>query len=86
MLINQHFRVSKAMTLKNLCDKEISGQIAWRGENLSPEAGHLYLTPKCLVELDRLVGEIAQNPLPLPALRPDDFELPASRSLMQQAR
>ena len=74
------------MSETRVLDDEISGRIAWRGEDLGPDDGHLILTPACLAELDALVSELSQNPLPLPALRPDDFELPASRALMQQAR
>ena len=74
------------MSETRVLNDEISGRIAWRGEDLAPDDGHLIFTPGCLAELDALVREISQNPLPLPALRPDDFELPESRALMQQAR
>ena len=73
------------MSETRVLNDEISGRIAWRGEDLAPDDGHNFHAG-CLAELDALVREISQNPLPLPALRPDDFELPESQALMQQAR
>ena len=67
-------------------DYEITGTIAWRGENLSVDDGYLNLSAECLDELDALVSELNKNPLPLLALRPSDFELSACRKLMDQAR
>lgn len=70
---------------KPVFDREIAGQIAWVGDQLAPSDGRLVISEACLDELDQLVAELRANPLPLPALRPGDFELPESRSLMAGA-
>ncbi len=67
-------------------DYEITGKAAWRGEDLSADDGCLKLSSECIEELDALAGELNKNPLPLPALRPDDFELSVCRKFMEQAR
>lgn len=67
-------------------DQEIEGAVAWTGAKLAPSDGQLTLPQTCLDELDGLVSELRANPLPLPALRPDDFDLPESRRVMGQAQ
>lgn len=67
-------------------DAEIEGAIAWTGEKLAQKDGLVTLSPECLAELDTLVGDLRANPLPLPALRPDDFELPRTRELAREIR
>jgi len=67
-------------------DEVLEGRIAWTGETLSPEDGLLRIPDACLDELDRLICELRANPLPLVALRPQDFDLPQCRALMDEAK
>ena len=67
-------------------DKEIEGKISWTGDALPEDAGRVEISDACRAELDSLVAELSGNPLPLPALRADDFELPECRDLMAAAR
>ena len=48
------------MSETRVLNDEISGRIAWRGEDLAPDDGHLIFTPGCLAELDALVRELAK--------------------------
>ena len=74
--------------LKNstILNSKLDGANAWTAETLPPGTGHVDITDGCIQELDGLIGELRRNPLPLPALRPDDFELPECRRLMLKAR
>ena len=65
---------------------EIEGAIAWTGKDLGQNDGLVRLSPECLEELDGLIAELRANPLPLPALRPDDFDLPRTRELAVQIK
>ena len=67
-------------------DQDIEGTISWTGDTLPEDAGCVEISEACRAELDSLVAELSGNPLPLPALRPDDFDLPESRKLMAAAR
>jgi alpha-ketoglutarate-dependent taurine dioxygenase len=60
--------------------------VAWRRETLAADAGLLALDDEVLAEVERLADDLARNPLPVAALRPDDFTLPACRALMARAR
>jgi Taurine catabolism dioxygenase TauD, TfdA family len=62
------------------------GANAWTRASLTPEAGRLALQDDVLEEIERLAAELEANPLPLPALDPDDFALPACRALMAEAK
>lgn len=67
-------------------NKMIDGAVAWTAETLPPGAGHVEITSECVKELDRLIDELSTNPLPLAALRSDDFELPECQRLISKAR
>lgn len=69
-----------------MIEQTIDGPINWRGEDLAPEAGRLAVSPAAEAEMLALAGELAANPLPLEALRPDGLDLPACRDLMTAAR
>lgn len=71
---------------QNIINHEIDGQIAWKGADLPADAGVVTLTAECSAEISALVELLRANPLPLTALRPDDFDLPACRELMAQVR
>lgn len=60
----------------------IEGPIAWTRESLSSSDGCFSLDETCLREIRAVASLLEANPLPLLALRPDDFDMPACRSLM----
>jgi Taurine catabolism dioxygenase TauD, TfdA family/TubC N-terminal docking domain len=65
-------------------DREIDA--AWKGADLPPEAGLVPIPGDCSAEITSLAAELRANPLPLPALRPADFELPACRALIDRVK
>lgn len=67
-------------------DHMINDAVAWTGGELTPTDGSLVLSDACLDELDELVRILRANPLPLPALRPDDFVLPECARLMAEGQ
>jgi alpha-ketoglutarate-dependent taurine dioxygenase len=66
--------------------ERFTGPSAWMGAALPSDAGILPLTGECLAELTRLGRTLDDNPLATLALEPRDFDLPACRGLMEQAR
>ncbi len=64
------------------------GPNIWRGQALEPGQGHRPIPATVLDELDRCIAYLRQNPLPLLAVAPGDFELAAcgrfSASLRQE--
>ena len=64
-----------------MIEQEITGLIAWRAAELPPEPGTVRLDEAALAEITALGGELAANPLPLEALCPADFDLPACRAV-----
>ena len=69
-----------------MIEQEITGPIAWRAADLPPEPGIVCLDEAALAEITALAGELAANPLPLEALCPADFDLPACRAVMSQVK
>jgi alpha-ketoglutarate-dependent taurine dioxygenase len=65
-----------------MIDRELTGPIAWTRESLAPDAGRVTLDEACIAELLAVTATLAQNPLPVLALRPQDFALDACRRLM----
>ena len=63
-----------------------TGPIAWTNDSLADDAGVISLTPTCLDELLSTVRLLEANPLPLIALKPTDFDLPACRKTMVSVR
>jgi alpha-ketoglutarate-dependent taurine dioxygenase len=63
-----------------------TGPIAWSRDSLSPEDGVIKLSHACRTELDRLVETLRANPLPTLLLAADEFELPACRQMMSDAK
>ena len=66
----------QALLQNPILNNKVDGANAWTVETLPPRAGYVDITNDCIEELDGLIGEVRRNPLPLPVLRPDDFELP----------
>ncbi len=69
-----------------MLNEPITDPIAWRGADLPERAGYLDVSAEAAAEMAALAEELAANPLPLEALRPTDFDLPASEALMTTAR
>ena len=67
-------------------NKKLDGANTWTVETLPPGKGHIVITDDCIEELEGLIGELQMNPLPLPALQSDDFDLPECRRLISKAR
>lgn len=65
---------------------QVTEPIAWRDETLEPEAGRIVLDAVCLNELQRAVGEIRANPMPIPCLEPTQFALAACAEAMRRAK
>jgi hypothetical protein len=74
--------VSKVTGETAVIDREIDSSIAWQGAKLPPEAGYVPIPEDCSAEIAGLAAELLANPLPLAALRPADFDLPACHALM----
>ncbi len=69
-----------------MLDQPITAPVAWRGSDLAEDAGRLQLSAEAADEVSAVAELLAANPLPLEALRPDDFDMPACRALMAAAR
>lgn len=69
-----------------VCEAPLTGAIAWTGETLAPEDGVLRLGAEHLAELDQALAAIRANPLPVLALEPSGFALPACSTLMRRAK
>src|SRR5258708_1520249 len=63
-----------------------TGPIAWSGDSLTPDDGMIRLNAACRSELDRLVETLRANPLPTTLLDAAEFELPACRQMMAEAK
>jgi len=69
-----------------VCDRELTGALAWTGATLAPLAGRVALSAACLAEIDAAVAAMSANPLPTLALAPRDFDLPACRALVAEVK
>ena len=67
-------------------DRMIEGPIAWTRDSLTGEDGTIRLTPACLAEIREVAVLLRDNPLPVLALRPGDFSMPACEAAMERAR
>jgi alpha-ketoglutarate-dependent taurine dioxygenase len=69
-----------------ILDEPLTGPIAWTRDSLKPADGTVRLTDDCLEEIRAVARLLAENPIPVLALRPEDFALDACRAAMAQAR
>lgn len=67
-------------------DQTLEGPISWIGKSLGEDDGALVLDASGLSEIHEFARILERNPVPTLALRPDDFEMPACRRLMERAR
>jgi len=65
--------------------KLIPSPLAWAAADLPQDAGLLRIDPLAMDEILTLGEALRQNPLPILALRPDPFNLPNCRALMERA-
>jgi alpha-ketoglutarate-dependent taurine dioxygenase len=65
-----------------MIDRELTGPMAWTRASLPPGAGRMTLDAACVAELLAVGATLEANPLPVLALRPDDFPLDACRQAM----
>ena len=72
--------------MAKILDHEVTGPIAWTGNRLSADAGLIHLSDPCQAELDAVARILRENPLPVVALQPGDFDLPACRETMDRVR
>ncbi|MBL4720187.1 MAG: TauD/TfdA family dioxygenase [Alphaproteobacteria bacterium] len=63
-----------------------TGPIAWTGNSLGKEDGIFSIPENCLKELDVAARLIAENPLPIVALKPDFFDLESCVAFMGMVR
>ena len=63
-----------------MIDREIGGPIAWTRATLASGEGSARLGPECLAELMAVAALLRANPLPVPVLDPEDFDLAHCRS------
>ena len=72
--------------MSTILEQPFSGPMTWDSDTPFPNDGIFALDAACLAEIDRVAADLAANPLPTEALRPDDFDMPACRALMQSVR
>ena len=53
---------------------------------MAPDAGHFRVLTEVKAELSDAVAELATNPLPLVALKPDHIDIPATRTYMAKVK
>ncbi|NDH60490.1 MAG: hypothetical protein EBY18_02310 [Alphaproteobacteria bacterium] len=69
-----------------LPSRALPQRLLWRGDSLSADAGRIALPRNVEAELDRLVVSLDRDPVPLLLLRPEDFDLDASRTFMRDVK
>ena len=70
----------------SVCDRELTGAVAWTRGALGPGGGRVSLSAACLAEIDAAVAVMRDHPLPTLALAPRDFDLPACRATMAEVK
>jgi len=71
---------------ETILDQALEGPIAWTRDILSEEDGLIPLNSDCLAEIGDVARLLQENPLPVMALKPSDFDMPACKELMAGAR
>jgi len=64
----------------------LAGPILWRGADLADDAGRLPIEPAAITEIEAVLAFLAANPLPVEAIRPEHFQMPACARLMARVR
>lgn len=74
------------MSSAKMLDEAVPFPRAWTRAALRPGDGALSLPPTAIAELHAAVAFLRANPLPTVLVSPDDFDLPACRAVMAEAR
>ena len=69
-----------------IVDRPITGREAWTRNDIGDADYRVVLSPTAQAELMGAVKSLRRQPVPLLALRPDSFELPACRAAMEEVR
>ncbi len=69
-----------------ILDRPITGSAAWTRADIDPEAVRVDFDEAARKELLAAARTLRQQPVPLLALRPDSFDLPACRAAMAKVR
>ena len=68
--------------MPRMLDRVVDDAVAWKSETMLPNDGLVAIDQECQAELDAALKVIQDNPMPIIALDPDDFQLPACRQMM----
>ena len=72
--------------MSDISTAPVSSAMTWTADTPLPAAGRVRLDADCIGELDAAAREFEANPLPIEALSPDYFDLPACAALMREVR
>ncbi len=72
--------------MKTMMKRPFSSPMTWAAETLLENDGLVGLDGECIAELDQAATEITDNPLPVEALEPSNFEMPACQTAMARVR
>lgn len=72
--------------MTKILETPLSNAMSWKSETLLPNDGKIILNQQCLDELFKVGEELKLNPLPIEALRPEYFTIPACEDLMSSVR
>jgi alpha-ketoglutarate-dependent taurine dioxygenase len=67
-------------------DHEIEWPFAWQKADLPREAGFVKVSGACASEIAQLATDLRNNPHPIEALRPEEFDLPECHSMMAEVK
>jgi hypothetical protein len=65
-----------------MLDVEFQDAAAWRGAELVEGAGRFQLPDVALDEISGMAAKLAASPVPLPTLKPSDFDMPETAAFM----
>ncbi|MFL2687177.1 MAG: TauD/TfdA family dioxygenase [Alphaproteobacteria bacterium] len=68
--------------MPRMLDRVVDDAVAWKSETMLPNDGLVAIDQECQAELDAALKVIQDNPMPIIALDPDDFQLPACTQMM----
>src|SRR5271163_2712975 len=71
-----------ALAAPLVIDRVLTGREAWRAADLTAADWRVVLDPAAHDEILAAAAILRRQPMPMLALRPDDFALPACRSAM----
>lgn len=69
-----------------MLDVEFHDAATWRGADLAADAGRFQLPAAALDEISAMAGKLAASPVPLSALKPEHFEMPATMAFMAEVK